>query len=217
MKTKILTISALVATFLINAAFAGSGSLSVGYGSDLFRRGSLIAKDSLQTGASYSSEAGGLGFSAVAQSAHSNESSGDVYILSGGFGQSVNDLLSLYVGLEHIEAIGGASQLDGLLSVSLNTALSPTILISRSVDEDLYTYELGLSHEIDLGIADASVRASLGNTDTVSQDNVDYYSVGLVVSKEIQKGLNLSISGDFVDSDTMKDDFVIGAMLSTSF
>lgn len=217
MKTKILTISALVATFLINAAFAGSGSLSVGYGSDLFRRGALIAEDSFQTETSYSNKISGIDFTLGAQTAHSNESSGDVYVLSGGATRTLNDLLSLYAGLEHIESLDGASELDALASVSLNTVLSPTILISRNVDADLYTFELGVSQDLDLKLANVSFNGSVGNTDTRLQDNIDYYSAGISVSKELHKGLDLSVSGDFVDSETINNDFIIGAMISTSF
>ena len=80
MKTKILTVAALSAVFLINAAFAATGSLSLGYGSDFFRRGSLLSKDSLQAAASYSTQVQGVTASANVQTAHGNENLEDAYM-----------------------------------------------------------------------------------------------------------------------------------------
>jgi len=217
MKTKILTVAALSAVFLINAAFAATGSLSLGYGSDFFRRGSLLSKDSLQAAASYSTQVQGVTASANVQTAHGNENLEDAYIISGGLSQKIGSLLTVYGGLEHAESLGGASELDAVVAVSIDTLLSPSISAARNVDEDLYTFELSVSHDLDLKFATLSINGSVGNTDTRSVDNVDYYSVGLGLSKELQKGLTLSVNGDFVDSSLIKDDFLIGAALTASF
>ena len=139
MKTKLLTITALAA-FLINAAFAGTGSLSTGYGSDMFRRGALISEDSLQTSASYTSSKGGFDLSAGAVTAHSTGADSDVYILSGGIGKSLGSLLSVYGGIEHFEQLDGASNLDVVLSADFDTLLSPTLSAARNVDENQYTF-----------------------------------------------------------------------------
>jgi len=216
MKTKLLTLTALAALF-INAAFAGSGSLSTGYGSDVFRRGSLIAEDSLQTSASYVTTKGGFDVSVGAQTAHSTGADSDVYILSGGIGKSLGSLLSVYGGIEHFEQLDGASNLDVVLSADLNTILNPTISAARNVDENQYTFEAGLSHDLSINGVDLSVRGTIGNTDLNNGDNVDYYSVGIGASKDITKNLALSLSVDQVNSDVIESDCIVAAALTASF
>lgn len=214
MKNKLLTLAAL-AVFSINAASAGS--LSTGYGSDVFRRGSLIAEDSLQTSASYATTKGGFDVSVGAQTAHGTGSDGDVYILSGGIGKSLGSLLSVYGGIEHFEQLDGVSNLDVVLSADFNTLLSPTLSAARNVDESQYTFEAGVSHDISINSIDLSVRGTLGNTDLSSGDNVDYYSVGISASKNLAKNLVLSLSADQVNSDTIESDCIVSAALTASF
>lgn len=214
MKNKLLTLAAL-AVFSINAASAGS--LSTGYGSDVFRRGSLIAEDSLQTSASYVTTRGGFDVSVGAQTAHSTGADGDVYILSGGIGKSLGSLLSVYGGIEHFEQLDGASNLDIALSADFNTLLSPTLSVARNVDESQYTFEAGVSHGISINSIDLSVRGTLGNTDLNSGDNIDYYSVGISASKNLAKNLVLSLSADQVNSDAIESDCIVAAALTASF
>lgn len=214
MKNKLLTLAALAA-LSINAASAGS--LSTGYGSDVFRRGSLIAEDSLQTSASYATTKGGFDVSVGAQTAHSTGADGDVYILSGGIGKSLGSLLSVYGGVEHFEQLDGASNLDVVLSADFNTLLSPTLSAARNVDESQYTFEAGVSHDISINSIDLSVRGTLGNADLNSGDNVDYYSVGISASKNLAKNLVLSLSADQVNSDVIESDCIVSAALTASF
>jgi hypothetical protein len=214
MKNKLLTLAAL-AVLSINAASAGS--LSTGYGSDVFRRGSLIAEDSLQTSASYATTKGGFDVSVGAQTAHSAGADGDVYILSGGIGKSLGSLLSVYGGIEHFEQLDGASNLDVVLSADFNTLLSPTLSAARNVDESQYTFEAGVSHDISINSIDLSVRGTLGNTDLSSGDNIDYYSVGISASKNLAKNLVLSLSADQVNSDAIESDCIVAAALTASF
>lgn len=214
MKNKLLTLAAL-AVLSINAASAGS--LSTGYGSDVFRRGSLIAEDSLQTSASYATTRGGFDVSVGAQTAHSTGADGDVYILSGGIGKSLGSLLSVYGGIEHFEQLDGASNLDVVLSADFDTLLSPTLSAARNVDASQYTFEAGLSHDISINSIDLSVRGTLGNTDLSSGDNVDYYSVGISASRNLAKNLVLSLSADQVNSDVIESDCIVSAALTASF
>lgn len=214
MKNKLLTLTAL-AVFSINAASAGS--LSTGYGSDVFRRGSLIAEDSLQTSASYDTTKSGFDVSVGAQTAHSAGADSDVYILSGGIGKSLGSLLSVYGGIEHFEQIDGASNLDVVLSADFDTVLNPTVSVARNVDEDQYTFEAGVSHAISVNSIDLSIRGTLGNTDLNSGDNIDYYSVGISASKNLAKNLVLSLSADQVNSDAIESDYIVAAALTASF
>lgn len=214
MKNKLLTLTAL-AVFSINAASAGS--LSTGYGSDVFRRGSLIAEDSLQTSASYDTSKGGFDVSVGAQTAHSAGADSDVYILSGGIGKSLGSLLSVYGGLEHFEQLDGASNIDVVLSADFDTLLSPTLSAARNIDESQYTFEAGVSHDISINNIDLSVRGTLGNADLSNGDNIDYYSVGISASKNLAKNLVLSLSADQVNSDVIESDSIVAAALTASF
>jgi len=99
----------------------------------------------------------------------------------------------------------------------LNTILNPTISAARNVDENQYTFEAGLSHDLSINGVDLSVRGTIGNTDLNNGDNVDYYSVGVGASKDITKNLALSLSVDQVNSDVIESDCIVAAALTASF
>ena len=52
MKKLLITIGAITASF-INAVHAGSGSVSLGYGTEAFNQGSILADESLSASVSY--------------------------------------------------------------------------------------------------------------------------------------------------------------------
>ena len=123
MKTKILTVTAIAAALLINAVHAGS--VSLGYGTDSFSKGSILADEHLSASVSYSQDVGAL---SVEGSAFVDELSDgqSIYTFSGGVSSSLGDLLNAYVGFEHEEIVSGASQLDAVLELSLNSILNPS-------------------------------------------------------------------------------------------
>ena len=103
------------------------------------------------------------------------------------------------------------------MSADFDTLLSPTLSAARNVDENRYTFEAGVSHDISINSIDLSVRGTLGNTDLSNGDNVDYYSVGVGASKSLAKNLVLSISADQVNSNVIESDCIVAAALTASF
>tara|TARA_Y100000310_G_scaffold124566_1_gene123281 strand:+ start:214 stop:867 length:654 start_codon:yes stop_codon:yes gene_type:complete len=217
MKTKTMIV-ALISCLSINAAPAGGNSVDVGYASDYFRRGALTAEESVQAGASYGFKALGLDSSIGVFTNQATASSGtDTYIIDIGASKQLGELLSLYVGLEHVELVAGDASLEVNLEVGLDAVLNPTISIYRNTDEALYTYEAAVSHSFDLEVADLGLSASYGNTDVTSSNDVDYYSVGGSLTRSLSENSSLTASLDYVDSDSIENESIFGLGINVKF
>lgn len=217
MKTKIM-ITALISCLSINAAPSGGNSIDVGYASDYFRRGALTAEESVQAGASYSLKVLGLDSSVGVFTNQAIASAGtDTYIINAGGSRQFGELLSLYVGLEHVELVAGDASLEVNLEVGLDTVFSPTVSIYRDIDDALYTYEASVSHSFDLEVASLGLSASYGNTDATSSTDVDYYSFGGSLSKSLTENSSINASLDYVDSDVIDNESIFGIGINVKF
>lgn len=216
MKTLFITISAVTA-FFINAASAGSGSVSLGYGTDTFNKGSLLTEESLSASVGYSQEVESLTFEASASSFDELSDGQSVYVFSAGASSEFLDLLKAYVGLEHEEIVNGQSQLDVVAKLSLNTALSPYILIQRDTSDNNYVFEGGASHGFDLQFANLTIGGSVGSADRYGVENNDYYQVGATLSKNLTDSVEASLGYARVDSESMDGENLLSAAFSFSF
>jgi len=217
MKTKLLTVTALVAALFINAVHAGSGAVSLGYGTDTFSKGSLLTEESISASVSYGAEIGGLNVEGSASSVDELSDGKSVYVFSGGVSSTIGELLNVYVGLEHEEIIDGGSQLDAALKLSIDYALSPYLLILRDTSDNNYVFEGGVSHAFDLNFADLTLGGSLGNSDRYGIEDNDYYSIGLSLSKSLSDSVEASAGYDRVDSDSIDGEDVLSASFTFSF
>ena len=218
MKTTKLILTALLGVF-INVASAENYSLSTKYTSDYFFRGALNSEEAIQASLGVNGEMLGLNYSVGAFTNQSVSSGGsDSYIIAGGGSKSFMDgLLNGYIGLNHVEDVPGNTMLEAEVSLGIDTLLSPTVSVFRNLEDSLYTYELGLSHSLNVGLGDLTVGGTVGNTDLSNSQNETYYSAGLGLSKELSENAVASIDLARVDSDLISEEYVIGLGISVNF
>ncbi len=217
MKTIKLITTALLG-FIINAASAGEYSLGTSYVSDYFEEGLRKAGESVQVSLSAEGTLAGLNYSAGAFTNKSINSGTDTYILNGGLSKSFADeLVSAYVGLEHSEDVAGEAVQEVDLTLSLSTLLSPTVSVLRNLDESLYTYELSLSHSLDVKVASLDIMGSVGNVETSQNLDTDYYMVGAMLSRDISENASISVGLVRVDSESTEEEYVSSLGISTRF
>lgn len=212
MKNKI--VSLLLALGLSNAALANSAK--IGYTSDFFYRGEQKALESVQASLDLEQNAAGLQARLHACTNQSVDQGVDSYRLAAGLGSSFGDLLSVYGGFNHFEDVDGEALSEVELSASLDILGNPTVSALRNTDEDLYTFEGSLSHEISLSVADLEVRGSIGNTDITESNNRTYYSAGAGLNRAFGDSI-VGVSVDLVDSDDIEREFVFGASIGFNF
>jgi len=215
MKTKLLTLTALAA-LSINAACANS--LSIGYGSDFFSRGELLAKDSVQLSADYThtnSLGGNLVFDV--KSAHNTRSYEGIVLLNGGVEAQINELFSAFAGVRHLDNFTESQTTDFVFGGQLSTFLDPKVTFGQNLSRNANSIDLEISHDLTFKGLDILLSGVIGDSDLRQQDNVAYYSIGASASKEIVKGLTLSLSADQVDSDIIDRECIVAAALTVSF
>ena len=217
MKNTKIIITALLGLF-INVASAENYSAEIRYTSDYFYRGALKTSQAVQSSVGLSASGGGLGFSAGAFTNQAVDSGSDTYILSAGISKSfVDELLSAYVGVNHVEDVAGAAALEAQVSIGLNWPLSPSLSVYRDLDDSLYTYELALSHELDLEVLSLGLNGSIGNTETSSSADNSYYTVGAVASRSLSDNSTVSLGVTHVDSDTISNEYVFDFGVAIKF
>ena len=216
MNTKI--ISTLVAFGLcINAALAGN-SARVGYASDYFYRGVQKAEESIQASLRLSHDLGSLKGSLHVCSNQAVDAGNDSYHMGAGVGTSfVDGMLSAYAGINHFEDVPGVALSEAEVRLGLGVPLSPSVSVYRDLDDSLYTFELGVSHGIETEVADLSLSASLGNTETSSTADTDYYNIGADATKSLSDSTTVGLSVDYIDADNIDSEFVFGAGLTFNF
>lgn len=203
--------------FIINVASAQNYSVGLGYASDYFYRGAVKAEESVQASLGAKTELGGLDVSAGAFTNQSVDNGADSYELTLGAGKSVNDLLSVYGGLNHFEDVAGEALFEAQLGLGLKTVLSPSLNVFRSFDEDWYTVELGINHQFDFDLAELCVHGFVGNTDLSDSVDSDYYIIGAKLSRDLAESASIVVSADRVDSDLIDEEWVFGLSVSTNF
>lgn len=201
-----------------NAASANTGSLSAGYASDYFREGAMIAGESVTAGVDYSMSAGdSLELSVGAATNQSVSSGSDAYLISVGASKQWSDLIGTYLGVEHFELVSGDAALDVELKVDVSVPFNPTLLVARNTDETLYTVEVGVSHSLELEPINLDFSASYGNADVSTSSDIDYWTLGASTFKSLSENSDLSLDYDYVDSDLVDGESIVGVSLTVSF
>jgi len=217
MKNKLTMLLAFLG-LSVNVALAGNGSVGTGYASDFFRRGALLSAEAVQANASYGFQVFGLDSSVgVFTNQGVAEGSSDFYLIDLSASKSLGDLFDVSVGLEHSELNAGASALEVGVTLDINTALNPYLSLYRDLDETLYTVEAGVSHSIDLKVAQLNLLASYGQTESLGAADVDYNSLGASLTRSISDTADLTLSVGSVDSDSISREGLIGLGLSVKF
>lgn len=215
MKTKLLSLFAAFG-LITNAALAGSAS--IGYASDFFYRGEQKALESFQSKVDFDTSVLGLDALLHAGTNQSVDTGVDSYCFSVAGGKSFSDgLLALYVGFGHYEDVPGEALSEVFVKAGSNIILNPSVAIYRNVDDELFTYEGGVSHSFDLSIASLNLDASVGNTEVTEGNERTYYSVGSELSRQLGAGVDLGLSVDLIDSDEIEREFVFAGALTFEF
>jgi hypothetical protein len=216
MKNKIKTL--LIACGLITNAALASNSVNVGYASDFFYRGSQKSQETIHSSLMLGKDFGGFLGKAHACSNQAVDTGSDSYHMGAGLSKSFSEgLISLYGGFNHFESVPGDAISEIELSISVNSLLNPKISAFRDLDETLYTFELGVSHSLDLTFANLNLEASAGNTELTSSADRSYYLIGAGLSKNISDSVDLSGSIDYVDADNIDEEFVFSTALTLRF
>lgn len=216
MKTKITILTAFLA-LISNVSLLGAGALSLGYSSDYVRRGGLVSAEALQASVGYSADVSGLRLSG---SVFSNQPTGaeeDTYLIKGGAGLQVGELLNLYVGLEHFETLNGDAGLDVAVEAGLSSALNPSLYAAKDTDDDLYTFEGSVSHDVTLQDLTVSLGALYGYTDLTETTDETYYVLSAGTSVSISESADIELTYDYVDSDLSAEDNIFGIALNVNF
>lgn len=218
MKTTKLIITALLGVF-INVATAENYSLGTKYTSDYFFRGALNSEEAVQATVGVNGEHLGFNYSVEAFTNQAVSSGGsDSYIIAAGGSKSFMDgLLNGYVGLNHTEDVPGNCLLEAKISLSIDTILSPTASVYRNLDDSLYTYELSLSHAIDIGVGELAIGGTAGSTDLSNTQSEAYYAAGVGLSRKISESATATLDFTRVDSDLISEEYVVGLGISVSF
>lgn len=210
-------VSLFTALGLLTNAAATANSAKIGYASDFFYRGEQKALESFQSSVDFSTQIAGLDASAHACTNQSVDSGVDSYGLAAGLGTSVLDgLLSAYVGFNHFEDVPGSALSEVAVKISVDSLLDPSLAIFRNVDDELYTFEGSISHDIDLKIANLGLDASIGSTEVTESNSRDYYSVGAELSRSLGSAV-ASFGVDLVDADDIDREFVFAGALTFEF
>lgn len=214
MNTKLLSLITALG-LITNAALAGSAS--IGYVSDFFYRGEQKALESVQSKIDYGTSILGLESALHACTNQSVDDGVDSYGLSASVGASVIEgLLSVYGGFSHYEDVPGEALSEVFVRATSDVFLSPSVTISRNVDDELFTYEAALSHSLDLKLASLTLDGSTGSTEITESNTRTYYSVGAELTKAIGSA-EAGLSVDLVDADDIDREFVFGASLGFNF
>lgn len=186
MKTKLIVL-ALCSALSYNATSAEpTGTIGVGYASDFYYRGAELSAETAQLTLGAKAKLGSVNLEA---GVFSNQATGGVAntnMLDLGISRTfADDLLNVYGGFKNIDIQGTDNRLDAVVSVGLSTVLNPTVTVARDTDDDLWTYELNVSHTFSTDIADIKLCGLAGSTDLTRSTERDYVGAGLTVSKNI--------------------------------
>jgi len=223
-KTKLTTLVAalILGAVSLNAAEESSikGSVSTKYTSDYARRGALLSQEAMQAQVGFSTAVAGVDvFGDFFTNQSTSSSGGNTDELTLGVGTSfMDDLLSTYLGVyntDHSAAVDSA--LEGFVSVSLNTALTPTIAFYQDTDDSLQTFEGSLTYNVDLDLATLRLGGILGSTDTLISDNETYTGLAAKVSRNINDQFNVFADVAISDSESRDNETVWGVGLNLKF
>lgn len=206
MKTKLI-ITALLCALSVNAARAEgvSGSLGVKHTSDYYFRGAALSEDALQLNVGVGATVAGLDVS-VGYLTNQASAATNTDTLSLEIGKTVLDkTLTLAAGVYNMD---NPDLTEGYISAGLNVLLSPEVSIYRNTDDSLFTYEFGVSHGFDLGVADLTLAGLAGRTELTSSTERDYTAVSARLSKSFD-AVTPHIQVAVVDSDTTSRDTVV--------
>ena len=221
MKTKIM-ISALLCAFLINVNAEQSAekikaNAKVDYATEFYHRGEQLSNDAVQASIGVNFDLGGVDLFAKHFTNFADANSElDTNILTTGLGA---ELLGLQVsaGVLYRDTETTATRTDVFISAAGELIVDLTGTIARDIDDDLYTYELLASYDIDVKIADLTIGGLIGSTDVTTSNTRDYAGVCGKLSKDLTDELDAHVKVAWIDADDSSDDTVVIAGIGYKF
>jgi hypothetical protein len=214
----VLALGAVSLNAVDDSAF--KGTVSTKYASDYARRGELLSQEAIQAQVGFSTAISGVDvFGDFSTNQSTASSGGNTDELTLGVGTAfMDELLSAYLGVyntDHSSAVD--SELEGFISVSLNTALTPTISFYQDADNSLQTFEGQLSYSVDLDLAMLDLGGTLGSTDTLVSNNETYTGLMAKVSRTINDQFNVFADISLSDTESRDNETVWGVGLNVTF
>lgn len=220
MRTK-LKLLALLGALSINAGAAIDsanniqGELGLGYTSDYYYRGERITGESTQIKAKISTD---LKVADAFICAFSNQGlqSTDSYLFAIGLADSyLDDSVNAKIGWLHREHKPGDARSELFARVGVGVLLNPTVTISQDLDESLTTGEIGISHKLDISVADLCIHGDAGSTETLA-GSTTYYGAGAKLLRDFG-GLTANVGVDYVNAQEIDSETVFSAGVSIKF
>jgi len=199
---------------------AFKGSVSTKYASDYARRGELLSQEAVQAQVGFSAAISGVDvFGDFSTNQSTTSSGGNTDELTLGVGTTfMDDLLNTYLGVYNTDHSAATdSELEGFISISLNTALTPTIAFYQDTDDSLQTFEGQLSYSVDLDLAMLDLGGTLGSTDTLTSNNETYTGLMAKVSRTINDQFNVFADVALSDTESRENETVWGIGLNVTF
>ena len=224
MKTKIV-IAALTSALITNVASAEAksaglkigGDIQAGYVSDDFFRGQASGGESLQATVGFNTNVGSVGlFADLATTQSVDSTEADTNDISIGLSLSPMSKLDLLLGLYNTDVSSTGVTLEGFVGAKIDAWLNPEIVVYRNTSHELYTYEAGLSQQIDLDVCALRVSGWLGNTELTSSTDSTYYGAKLAAVKNVG-GVDLYADVAVDDNEDRDAETLWGAGISVKF
>tara|TARA_R100000808_G_scaffold22776_1_gene49805 strand:- start:26 stop:697 length:672 start_codon:yes stop_codon:yes gene_type:complete len=221
-KPYIVVLSALLsAGSFINASAetAVNGNFGAKYSSDYHRRGEVLSAEALQAQVGFNVGLGAVDlFGDFFTNQSTDSSSGDSDEVTVGFGTALfEDNVNAYLGVYNTDVDASDSDLEAFVSVQANVVLQPTVSLYRDTDDDLYTFEAQLSHDLDLEVVELQLAAILGDTESsVTQDHT-YFGAKLTANKTLKDNINLYADLALSDSDQRDNETLWGIGVRVKF
>jgi hypothetical protein len=130
----------------------------------------------------------------------------------------MDELFSTYLGVYNTDNSAAVdSSLEGFISISLNTALTPTIAFYQDTDDSLQTFEGQLSYNVDLDLVTLGLGGILGATDTLTSSNETYTGLTAKLSRNVNDQFNIFADMALSDSESRDNEAVWGIGLNLKF
>jgi len=214
----LIAIAAVAAINSVNAADSVSGNVKAGYSNENFYRGADLGNETLNVSANVKGSVSGVSVFGGVTTAQAINAGADQYYINAGVASSLfEDSLDVTGGYLHSESVSGDAIGELFATATGNVLLSPTLAAYYELDDQLWTFELGVKHELDLEVVGLCLHASVGDTEITSSTDRTYYTVGANVTRGLTDDVDLIASVDRIDADDSDDETVFAVGINVKF
>lgn len=219
----IVALAAVAAAALsVNAAEDGSapvtGSVGAKYANQNFFRGGDLGDETLSLSAGLNGKLGGVGvFGDVVAAQSIGTDFGDQYFITAGLASTLFENVDVTGGYYHIENVPGAAAGELFGTASLDVLLSPTLGVNYNVDDELWSYIVGVSHSVQVAELDVTGHVCYGDTELTATTDRTYYLLGASAGYGLTDTTDLVVAVDYVDPDDADDETIFSVGINVRF